>query len=87
MLILEEEIENTKNETEKLKTVVATQSFSVNDIADIQKKTGYLDKEIKCLEKECEDYLQLLSRYDVEALGVRDKVFTYFKFKTINFIY
>ncbi|EEB14983.1 conserved hypothetical protein [Pediculus humanus corporis] len=67
-------IENTKNETEKLKTVVATQSFSVNDIADIQKKTGYLDKEIKCLEKECEDYSQLLSRYDVEALGVRDKI-------------
>ena len=54
--------------------------MSVVEIAEIQKKSDYLDKEIKCLEKECDDYSQLISRYDFEAAEKRDKVFFFFFF-------
>ncbi|KAK6641014.1 hypothetical protein RUM44_012713 [Polyplax serrata] len=73
-LLIKCQIEDSKKEIERLKTIIATQSTSVNDIADIQKKTEYLDKEIKCLTKECEDYSQLISQYEVQAAGARDKI-------------
>lgn len=63
-----------KKQIENLKMTVSMQSISVAEITKIQEKSNYLDKEIKCLEKECEDYSHYISKYESEAAQKRDKI-------------